>query len=102
MRICAFFFFFQAEDGIRDLTVTGVQTCALPICKVAAEPPSPAVTYQSTHAMEGRRSPPWTVASARRAPRGADHPRVLVPGWRVTATASLTISVHLQIGRAHV
>src|SRR5688572_30885126 len=25
-------FFFQAEDGIRDLTVTGVQTCALPIC----------------------------------------------------------------------
>src|SRR2546430_13335038 len=31
-RICYdFFFFFQAEDGIRDLTVTGVQTCALPI-----------------------------------------------------------------------
>src|SRR5690349_24183844 len=26
-----FFFFFQAEDGIRDLYVTGVQTCALPI-----------------------------------------------------------------------
>src|SRR5688572_33506934 len=26
-----FFFFFQAEDGIRVLTVTGVQTCALPI-----------------------------------------------------------------------
>src|SRR2546430_11550891 len=26
-----FFCFFQAEDGIRDLTVTGVQTCALPI-----------------------------------------------------------------------
>ena len=25
------FFFFQAEDGIRDLIVTGVQTCALPI-----------------------------------------------------------------------
>src|SRR2546430_4492125 len=29
--IALFFFFFQAEDGIRDLTVTGVQTCALPI-----------------------------------------------------------------------
>src|SRR2546421_13021028 len=30
--ICVcFFFFFQAEDGIRDLIVTGVQTCALPI-----------------------------------------------------------------------
>src|SRR2546430_6131088 len=30
LYVC-FFFFFQAEDGIRDLTVTGVQTCALPI-----------------------------------------------------------------------
>src|SRR5688572_13027008 len=30
------FFFFQAEDGIRDLTVTGVQTCALPICSADA------------------------------------------------------------------
>src|SRR2546430_4260126 len=28
-----FLFFFQAEDGIRDLTVTGVQTCALPISR---------------------------------------------------------------------
>src|SRR5260221_2884940 len=28
------FFFFQAEDGIRDHCVTGVQTCALPICVV--------------------------------------------------------------------
>src|SRR5205823_9619844 len=27
-----FYFFFQAEDGIRDKLVTGVQTCALPIC----------------------------------------------------------------------
>src|SRR2546430_7901723 len=32
------FFFFQAEDGIRDLTVTGVQTCALPICYAACDP----------------------------------------------------------------
>src|SRR5687768_17869494 len=29
LRLC--FFFFQAEDGIRDVAVTGVQTCALPI-----------------------------------------------------------------------
>src|SRR2546430_4231514 len=29
------FFFFQAEDGIRDLTVTGVQTCALPIFELS-------------------------------------------------------------------
>src|SRR5256886_1419089 len=31
MLMTQLFFFFQAEDGIRDLTVTGVQTCALPI-----------------------------------------------------------------------
>src|SRR5690606_39695020 len=28
--VCSFYFFFQAEDGIRDFHVTGVQTCALP------------------------------------------------------------------------
>src|SRR5688572_31375279 len=32
------FFFFQAEDGIRDLTVTGVQTCALPIYGIRDTP----------------------------------------------------------------
>src|SRR5687767_15686616 len=31
VNLCGFFFFFQAEDGIRDKLVTGVQTCALPI-----------------------------------------------------------------------
>src|SRR5688572_15113762 len=51
-----FFFFFQAEDGIRDLTVTGVQTCALPIFR----------TTGKTHISAGRfrfhmakRSPRW-------------------------------------------
>src|SRR3989449_1507237 len=33
-RVACLFFFFQAEDGIRDVAVTGVQTCALPICAV--------------------------------------------------------------------
>src|SRR3712207_7666358 len=33
-----FVFFFQAEDGIRDIGVTGVQTCALPISGTAASP----------------------------------------------------------------
>src|SRR3989449_9386376 len=34
-----FFFFFQAEDGIRDVAVTGVQTCALPIsCRPGVRP----------------------------------------------------------------
>src|SRR2546421_4761523 len=35
MDVIVFFFFFQAEDGIRDLIVTGVQTCALPIFKIS-------------------------------------------------------------------
>src|SRR2546429_2863570 len=34
--LSVFFFFFQAEDGIRDVAVTGVQTCALPIYLVPA------------------------------------------------------------------
>src|SRR5207253_8407524 len=38
---CACFFFFQAEDGIRDGHVTGVQTCALPI-SAGAYPDVPA------------------------------------------------------------
>src|SRR5690606_39958870 len=34
--VLSFFFFFQAEDGIRDFHVTGVQTCALPISRCRA------------------------------------------------------------------
>src|SRR5438105_12148847 len=47
MNIISTFFFFQAEDGIRDPLVTGVQTCALPISRTggaippAAQAPSP-------------------------------------------------------------
>src|SRR5256885_6123795 len=37
MRVVLFFFFFQAEDGIRDYKVTGVQTCALPISRTPCE-----------------------------------------------------------------
>src|SRR5258708_14899579 len=37
-RFCLWFFFFQAEDGIRDDLVTGVQTCALPISPPRAVP----------------------------------------------------------------
>src|SRR5260370_24756391 len=36
-----FFFFFQEEDGIRDSSVTGVQTCALPIFPLSQRSPSP-------------------------------------------------------------
>src|SRR5947209_15401272 len=37
--ILLFFFFFQAEDGIRDIGVTGVLTCALPISTARAQYP---------------------------------------------------------------
>src|SRR5699024_11757944 len=47
-----FFFFFQAEDGIRDRNVTGVQTCALPISTSAPSTPvinafRPLITHSS-------------------------------------------------------
>src|SRR2546421_4264981 len=48
--LCGFFFFFQAEDGIRDLIVTGVQTCALPIFGVC-----PVVPADGDGAPVGRR-----------------------------------------------
>src|SRR2546430_281721 len=80
------FFFFQAEDGIRDLTVTGVQTCALPIstsrrslsnsgCSPTiymdpskAEPPPPAVTSQE--------ATPTDAATPETAPQRSEERRV--------------------------
>src|SRR5260370_14882573 len=41
----SFFFFFQAEDGIRDSSVTGVQTCALPICLCLVPQPRPRIAF---------------------------------------------------------
>src|SRR5256885_15856693 len=41
------FFFFQAEDGIRDYKVTGVQTCALPICTKCVNGPLPIAGVQT-------------------------------------------------------
>src|SRR5476651_1499887 len=38
IKVLIIFFFFQAEDGIRDIGVTGVQTCALPISVAAFKP----------------------------------------------------------------
>src|SRR5207248_8666331 len=48
-----FFFFFQAEDGIRDRTVTGVQTCALPISRSPSDDPR----YHQSASSEGERGP---------------------------------------------
>src|SRR3712207_7451482 len=38
IEVVLWFVFFQAEDGIRDIGVTGVQTCALPISRTGDDP----------------------------------------------------------------
>src|SRR5688572_7099667 len=83
------FFFFQAEDGIRDLTVTGVQTCALPICSRTRRSVRP--TAQAGGAVSKRTIPTnrWCArprtsmygCSQRRYPHGG-HTH---PGWRPAA-----------------
>src|SRR3989441_6749330 len=52
MFILYFFFFFQAEDGIRDKLVTGVQTCALPICTVQCDPMATREMFEILHLAE--------------------------------------------------
>src|SRR5256712_1741403 len=92
--LCALvvFFFFQAEDGIRDLIVTGVQTCALPICRsarrrhradrlpAAEERQSPGATHHRDRrlALFGERRPgvgqPRPGAGSKQRSRSADRP----------------------------
>src|SRR5229473_5916201 len=58
-------FFFQAEDGIRDKLVTGVQTCALPICRGGCRTPR-----RRAGVSRGRRAPGGSRPLARsRRPR---------------------------------
>src|SRR5207253_3613741 len=84
-----FFFFFQAEDGIRDGHVTGVQTCALPICRGASSRP-PAALRGGTwggRAGAGRvRRPPRPPRSRRGAPPPSGCRRR--PGWRCRRSVS--------------
>src|SRR5438445_7704648 len=70
VRLC--FFFFQAEDGIRDIGVTGVQTCALPILLTfesermnqSASNVSTSSSFSATCvAGTGRRSPPRAAST---------------------------------------
>src|SRR5260370_1535306 len=63
---CMWFFFFQAEDGIRDSSVTGVQTCALPIlgrpCGAHWCTPTLAASFGNSAAAlppEGAQFAPW-------------------------------------------
>src|SRR5437879_6798681 len=62
----SFFFFFQAEDGIRDTSVTGVQTCALPI-SLSCDARIPRETRGRFEDPRGIRA---SHDSARMAPRG--------------------------------
>src|SRR3990172_4005017 len=57
---CLLVVFFQAEDGIRDVAVTGVQTCALPISGVEAGPRAP----PSRYAIKSAISPPFRMGHA--------------------------------------
>src|SRR6266496_585927 len=52
----SFFFFFQAEDGIRDLYVTGVQTCALPIWRLGEKRFNSLPIRAARTALPGRRT----------------------------------------------
>src|SRR2546430_6449615 len=61
-----FFFFFQAEDGIRDLTVTGVQTCALPISGLSQGAPFLIRVERRLSALSSRRG--TNPAQERRCP----------------------------------
>src|SRR5215813_6939962 len=67
------FFFFQAEDGIRDADVTGVQTCALPICQEAAK-----ASLADTPA-EDEASEQYAGAFRREHQRGAERRREPAP-----------------------
>src|SRR2546422_2647298 len=72
----SYFFFFQAEDGIRDVAVTGVQTCALPISRASGPAPAaaPAAPSAARRAGTAPRAPPGTP---RTPPRAAAPTRTL-------------------------
>src|SRR5690606_41193352 len=72
------FFFFQAEDGIRDFHVTGVQTCALPIStrsKQALRTPRPRSEHHDS-AKNRRARSPFVPANPRYAPGAGDNARI--------------------------
>src|SRR5699024_11783221 len=58
------FFFFQAEDGIRDRNVTGVQTCALPISTAVPAVASPPASHRRISATEYATTSLFPVSSS--------------------------------------
>src|SRR5256885_12803758 len=81
------FFFFQAEDGIRDYKVTGVQTCALPISQdMRFHSLEPGARYSGYF----RRCGLWTKSSSE-APLGHSVPRLT--GWSGSPSTWITDSL---------
>src|SRR5690606_39812364 len=83
------YFFFQAEDGIRDFHVTGVQTCALPICTARVRTPR-----------RPSRSSPRRPRSRARAPRNSPHAlTVRVTETRGPPNAAFRRSEERRVGK---
>src|SRR2546430_12935442 len=85
-----FFFFFQAEDGIRDLTVTGVQTCALPISVRSLYATTGVEAVQS---LQGPFAEALLLWSGRRTAAGRAPADTLALATRYTDTAVETVSL---------
>src|SRR5207302_3389182 len=76
-------FFFQAEDGIRDFHVTGVQTCALPIWPLQPPPLAPG-PFVPAPLLPGPGTPAPPSGMAGLVPPGTDRPVALRPAWTRT------------------
>src|SRR5437762_5305886 len=98
-----FFFFFQAEDGIRDTSVTGVQTCALPISRLVEHadervaPEHPPVRAQRrppfapAGGVERMHAPQWVALHQRSEERRVgEERRVRCERGRVEASVTMT------------
>src|SRR5205807_6174983 len=86
-RLCCFFFF-QAEDGIRDYKVTGVQTCALPISATCWE-----ISSRATEEISQQ------VAAIQEATKGAVN-EIGSIGRSIHELTSVSTSIAAEIGRA--
>src|SRR5688572_31329042 len=94
-EIMIWFFFFQAEDGIRDLTVTGVQTCALPIYSSNKAGPKSGSTQPCSS--DNTASPPLRPIAAAPSPASAK-PLRAIRAWAIVAV--LPRSEERRVGKS--
>src|SRR5207249_8204816 len=88
-------FFFQAEDGIRDRNVTGVQTCALPICVATEIRPRALLNFVRKLQSEVSKGRPFDCLIT-----GDAELRRLNRGFRGKDEATDVLSFPVEIGRA--